>query len=293
MFTLSAQSNEASYKITFTSNWSQNTHPHSSGNIPSNAHWSKLVGATHNSGIVFLMMGSVASNGVEGIAELGANGVFFDEVNYAIERDRADQIINGGSLGSAQGKIIIDETNVSSDYPLLSLVCMIAPSPDWMIAINSISLLDQDENWIEHITVDMYPYDSGTDSGLDYNSPNNDTDPPEPIMSLQGIIPFSNEKIGTIEIELLDTNVGVDDMDEQSTIQVYPNPTQGFLTIASSDLPIKKISVFNYTGALIRELNNLETKSHQFDISSLSSGIYFMRIEDGNSISNVSKIIKQ
>ncbi|MCZ6595238.1 MAG: hypothetical protein O6943_10045, partial [Bacteroidetes bacterium] len=43
---------EATYSVTFTSNWTQTAHPHSSGNLPGNAHWSKLVGATHNDQVV-------------------------------------------------------------------------------------------------------------------------------------------------------------------------------------------------------------------------------------------------
>lgn len=67
----------ATYIITFDSNWTQTTHPHSSGNLPSNAHWSKLVGVTHTNEVTFLEMGQTATTGIENLAEQGVNTAFF------------------------------------------------------------------------------------------------------------------------------------------------------------------------------------------------------------------------
>ncbi|MBT8262857.1 MAG: hypothetical protein KJO05_08545 [Bacteroidia bacterium] len=60
---------EATYSINYTSTWSETTHPHPGGNFPASAHYSKLVGATHNDQVVFLEMGSLATPGIEDIAE--------------------------------------------------------------------------------------------------------------------------------------------------------------------------------------------------------------------------------
>jgi hypothetical protein len=100
---------EATYRIVFESNWSQATHPHSSGDLPSNAHWSRLVGATHNSQVDFLEMGEPASEGVENIAELGSNTLFFDVVDEAIDNGWADQTINGPDLDTPLGQIVLGE----------------------------------------------------------------------------------------------------------------------------------------------------------------------------------------
>ena len=70
----------ATYDVTFTSNWSQTTHPHSSGSLPANAHWSKLVGVTHDATISFWELGALASPGIEDVAELGNNTVFFSVI---------------------------------------------------------------------------------------------------------------------------------------------------------------------------------------------------------------------
>ena len=47
---------------------------------------------------------------------------------------------------------------------------MIAPSPDWVAMIGNEKLTDNSGNWIENVSVDVYPTDIGTDSGITYNS---------------------------------------------------------------------------------------------------------------------------
>ena len=155
----------AIYDITFTSVWNTTDH----GTLPGGAHWSKLVGANHNGNVSFLQMGQMATSGIEDIAEKGNNDEFRDnEVNPTIPTD-TQQYINGSSLGSATGTIMISNLAVSEDFPLLTLVSMIAPSPDWMIAVNGINLRDGG-NWKPLMTIDLFPYDAGTDNGTDYTS---------------------------------------------------------------------------------------------------------------------------
>ncbi len=59
---------DAVYSLDFISNWSATTHPI---DYPSAAHWSSLVGATHNSNVSFWKIGELASEGVEKVAEDG------------------------------------------------------------------------------------------------------------------------------------------------------------------------------------------------------------------------------
>jgi hypothetical protein len=280
---------EATYSINYTSTWSQATHPHPGGNFPASAHYSKLVGATHNDQVVFLEMGSLASPGIEDIAELGSNGVFFSEVNTAINSGTANAIIDGDDLGSSTGEINIADVVTNEDYPLITLVSMIAPSPDWMIATNSIELIDSNGDWKPSISLDLFPYDAGTDSGIDYTSPNLDTNPPEPISSLQGIAPFSNEKMGTLTITL-ENVLGTGD-NKINSFQVYPNPAFGLVTISATKR-ISEIQVFNVLGARVL-VRRIDSNSTQLDISALPSGIYMFRISSADGDAVVKKVIKR
>lgn len=287
-----AQNSTATYRVVFESNWSQKTHPHPSGNIPSNAHWSKLVGATHNDQVTFFEMGSISSPGFENVAELGSNSVFFSEINTAIDNDTASSLIDGPGLSSALGSMIINEVTTTNEHPLISLVSMIAPSPDWVIAINSTPLRDDTENWVDEITFDVYPYDAGTDSGTDYTSSNMDANPKEPISSLQGILPFSSEKMGTITITLQEVILSTNDFEDLETISVYPNPAQNSITI-SNKIVLNSVEIYSVLGNKVLSKLNLNKQSETIDISHLPSGIYLINTVDSDKKSVTKKIVKR
>jgi hypothetical protein len=59
-------------------------------------------------------------------------------------------------------------------------------------------------NWINSATIDLYAYDAGTDSGLDYTSPNQDSNPQDPIAVINGA-PFDGVQVGTFTITRTDT----------------------------------------------------------------------------------------
>jgi len=74
---------------------------------------------------------------------------------------------------------------------------------------------------------------------------------------------------------VVDVAVG-DDERSKNRIRVYPNPVHGFLNI-ESDQPIDNISIFTYSGQKIYQSIKPETRLRK-DVSSLSPGIYFIRI---------------
>jgi hypothetical protein len=281
----------ATYTITFTSNWSNNTHP--SNNFPANAHWSKLVGATHNSEVVFLKMGDLASPGIENLAELGSNTIFFSEINSAITAGFSNQLIDGDDLPSPLGDIIINDVITTEEFPLLSLASMIAPSPDWMIGVDSLSLLDENEEWIDEMTIDLYPYDAGTDDGTDYNSSNQDTNPQEGISSLQGVTPFSSEIIGTLTITLENVVLGNNDHQLSENITIYPNPTSNFITISTKENSISSINIYNILGKEILKVNTIISNQLEVNLTDLSSGIYLIKVTDSNGKSTLKKVVKR
>ncbi|MEL6810760.1 MAG: spondin domain-containing protein [Bacteroidota bacterium] len=281
---------QATYSVTFTSNWTQTAHPHSSGSLPGNAHWSKLVGATHNSDVVFFEMGGMATQGIEDVAEQGNNTVFFSEVNAAIAANNANNLLDGPSLSTAEGQMIINDIVTTENYPLLSVISMIAPSPDWVIAANSVALLDTNGDWIDEITIDLYPYDAGTDSGVDYTSANMDTNPQEPISSLQGVTPFSNEIIGTLQITLEGVILGVDDL-SKNEVALFPNPAKGSVTI-SNTAPLQSVRIYNALGSEVLSLTNMNTTSKEIDLNGLSSGVYLVKATDDSNNETVKRLVK-
>lgn len=62
----------------------------------------------------------------------------------------------------------------------LSLMVKVIPSPDWFVGVDSINLCEG-SRWKEEVTLDLQPYDAGTDSGFTFSSPNFLTSPQEKI----------------------------------------------------------------------------------------------------------------
>ena len=279
------------YSITFTSTWSQNSHPHPSGNLPDDAHWSKLVGAVHTNDIIFFEMGELSTPGVEDIAERGNNDIFFDEVETAISQGDALSIIDGGALDTPGGTVAIENVVLSQDFPIVSILSMIAPSPDWMIGINNLSLLDGNGNWIDELELNVYPYDAGTDSGTDYDSADNDTNPASPMSSLQGVAPFSEEIMGTISFRL-EGVLGAETIGSNNAFSLYPNPSEKTLHISSANSPIKNISIYNSLGMQVMSFQNMDVTDVELNIENLSNGMYLVQITDTENTEQIKKLVK-
>lgn len=63
---------------------------------------------------------------------------------------------------------------------------------------------------------------------------------------------------------------------ENSSIKIYPNPLNNILNIDSSNIELKKISIYNTVGQLIK--NNFGYEN-TIDVSNLKPGTYFIKIE--------------
>ena len=71
--------------------------------------------------------------------------------------------------------------------------------------------------------------------------------------------------------------VGIETINLADAVQIFPNPVRNELNIAAdSGLAIIGASIFNTSGQMIQSVAN---PGHQIDVSSLPSGIYFIRIE--------------
>ncbi|WP_323788603.1 spondin domain-containing protein [Psychroserpens sp.] len=289
----------ASYDITFSSVWENEIVDPVFGNstapIPGNAHWSNLVGATHNSNYTLVEMGTLASTGVKNVAETGNNDALMAEVmNQIMPLGNADQWLQEpfspfDNISSATLSGVV----VSSDFPLLSLVSMIAPSPDWMIAINSINLRDG-STWKNEIIIPLFPYDAGTDSGANYTSANQPTLPnPEPISVLINQSPFNAKPIGTMTITL-DQVLSVSN-EELQTVLMSPNPSNGKIKITTSNANVlKEALVFDVLGKQVVGISNTSLDSSlNLDLTDLNKGIYLVRLElENGSLSTKRLVLK-
>ena len=89
------------------------------------------------------------------------------------------------------------------------------------------------------------------------------------------------------------TSVGVKENIFSENILISPNPTNGVLNISFSTIPQDtKIEVYNCIGALVltEAMNN---KNNTINVGELSSGMYFMKVLDGNKVVAVKKVVRE
>ena len=146
---------------------------------------SPLIGGTHNASATFWEEGGIAKAGIESMAETGGTSTLTGEINAEISNGNARDVMTGsGTSSPTTTNPPTIQFEMHRDFPLVTLVTMIAPSPDWFVGVAGLSLIENGE-WVQQIVVDLFAYDSGTDSGLTYTHPTNeDTNPQDPISAL-------------------------------------------------------------------------------------------------------------
>ena len=169
----------ASYTVTFASTWIDTTHP---VDFPIGAHFSGLIGATHSDRVVFWRDGQLASPGIQAMAELGSKTPLSDEIAAAIGAGTARYELSGEGIRPSPGQVSLD-FEISDAHPLVSLVTMIAPSPDWFVGVADLPLLRGD-HWVDSLTVALYGWDAGTDDGMTYTAMNAPAMPHASIVAL-------------------------------------------------------------------------------------------------------------
>ena len=184
------------YRVDFNGEWSAATHP--SAYPGTSAHFSPLIGGTHDGSVSFWEPGQLASPGIESMAEVGGTTTLRSEIETA--RD-PNAVISGNGINSPGSTSITFDINAS--HPLVTLVAMVAPSPDWFVGVHGLNLRN-DGQWIPSVSVDLFAYDAGTENGSGFSLSNPPTVPPVPIALLGA--PFvgdSTSRLGTFTFNLV------------------------------------------------------------------------------------------
>ena len=187
----------ATYTITFTGAWTAEATP---GGVPDGAHFSPLIGGVHNADVAFLEAGGQATPGIESMAERGRTATLTEEIQAA--GANALSVLRKDSGPGATASDTFEAVTVTADHPRITLLSMIAPSPDWFVGVFGLSLLDAEGNWADALTVNLYPWDAGTEGGDDFSFDNAATVPPGIIISLRGKGRFSDAPIATLTFTL-------------------------------------------------------------------------------------------
>ena len=192
-FTL-AESQSATYRVTFTATWSKKTHPHAG--FPERPFFSPLIGGVHSDRAVYWKVGALASPGIKLMAEEGIPDSLASDVKADVDHGLALAVLSVPTTTDSPGSNTIAEFQITKTFPLVTLVTMFAPTPDWFTGVSGLSLVDEHGNWVKNKVVMLYPFDAGTQQNGQYAL----HQPPEPkrrpIYSLSGSEWFTTEPVG-------------------------------------------------------------------------------------------------
>jgi len=165
----------AEYRIVVKSTWTRRTHPFE---YPSGAHFSGLIGASHNATYSIFAVGRRPTPGLENLSEEGKHSPLDAEIRAAISAGNALELFETGGLKNFKDSMVAT-VRVDPAHPMVSVVNMVAPSPDWFTGASSVNLAENGA-WVSPKTLVLPAYDSGGDDGRTYKAPNRNTNPKKP-----------------------------------------------------------------------------------------------------------------
>lgn len=84
---------------------------------------------------------------------------------------------------------------------------------------------------------------------------------------------FGDTEVGVMRI--LDTALSTSQNQLSGSLEIYPNPSSERITVFG--LKVIQMKIYNNLGQLMLEANN----TNVLNVSSLSAGVYFIKITDG------------
>ena len=207
----------ATYEVTFDALWSAADHPtnYPPGvwpEVPSAAHYSPVIGASHKESMTIWSMGGMASEGVENVAETGNRTVLESMIDGS--PNVLNKIVHPAGFASPDVTVGPLTFQINDEYPLVSFLTMIAPSPDWFTGVSRLDLRDGSGGYVDSLTLDLFAYDAGTEEGTLFATDNPDTDPQAMISMVDQASLFG----GTAPVG-------------RATFTLVPEPTSGLMAI--------------------------------------------------------------
>lgn len=168
-----AHAGTVDYRLRVFNDWTQANHKDGAPdfNTVVQPHFSHLGGGTHNANLTVWELGGMSSPGMIWMQESG----WIDEPNNNVDlgAEFQDHIANGDAHSFLNwpipnpwfpaGTETVLQFSISDTHPLLTLVSMLGPSPDWFIGVNGLNLKESGQ-WRRNLQVDLYPHDGGSRS---------------------------------------------------------------------------------------------------------------------------------
>jgi hypothetical protein len=193
----------AEYTIVLKSRWTAQNFPleYPAAGALTGPHFSGIIGATHDSSYAIFAEGTLPTPGLERLSEEGKHSPLDEEIRSAIASSKAGVLFESGPLRDFADSLVVS-VKVDPAHPYLSLVAMVAPSPDWFTGVANVNLMENGA-WAASRTLDLSAYDSGGDDGTTYKAPDKDNNPKKPTtknMSKHFVMNGQPMPVGTVTI---------------------------------------------------------------------------------------------
>ena len=264
----------ATYRVTFESTWTPAGYP---AGYPANAHFSPFVGVPHSADVSFWAPGRLASPGIRAMAERGETAPLVREFDVPSE---TGAWAIGPATFAMPWSVDLDLA-LTDETPLVTIVSMLAPSPDWFVGVHDLDI--RVGGAFPDRAVASFPaYDAGTDSGPAYASPNAPTQPREPV-GLLGAAPFvAGQPVGTFTFVRTNATAGEGGAEALAfgLSNPAPNPARGASTLALSlgeaqTVDVRVLDALGRTVAVLAQgAQPAGALSLRLDTAGLAAGVY-------------------
>jgi hypothetical protein len=168
------------YTIVVKSMWTRDRFPfeYPEAGAFTGPHFSGVIGASHEPSYSIFAVGSRPTPGLEKLSEEGKHAPLDAEIRAAVASGSAGMLFESDALRDFKDSLVTT-VRVDADHPLVSLVAMVAPSPDWFTGVSNVNLMENG-SWVASRSLELWAYDSGGDDGTTYKAPDKDNNPKKP-----------------------------------------------------------------------------------------------------------------
>ena len=156
---------------------------------PSGAGFGDTIVVAHKCDVPLFSVGSMASAGVQALAETGSTAAFEAELDAAVAAGNAQEFWtidppNGPTTGKGGPDLAIEE-----EFSCVTILVKINPSSDWFAGVSAYDLRPGG-SWMTPEAdgfnfIELFPFDAGTLDGTEFESSTTATSPQGTIASLR------------------------------------------------------------------------------------------------------------
>lgn len=185
---------------------------------------------------------------------------------------------NTPSSSDQSGFIAAIQMNGDWDFDASSSTTSAQPSIFLTLANSSIAISPEVDNAVYNCT-DLEDDDVAVLRAAIHNPANWNTN---------GTIPFDQPACSAISCS---STLNTTEFTLDNSISLYPNPSNGKITIRNSGIPLDKLQISDLNGRIVAKYDlNGNTESKEFNLDILSSGMYLITITSKNT-SVIKKIV--